>query len=292
MFALVLECTHEARDLLIADLWEAGVAGITETPGGLRAFFEDEADRVALQNQFGGLLEETEERDWVAESHEYLQPTSVGKRFFLVPEWREDPAPAGRIRIRVNSGLAFGTGAHESTRLCLEALEELIEPGMTVVDVGTGSGILAEAAKKLGAGRVIACDIDPLSIDVARENFTAAGLDIELFEGSVQQAESGIANLAIGNLSPAWLALLAPEFARVIKLDGRILLSGLEAPDVARVQERLEAAGLQIIETREENQWRAILLRARNVPGPSGHPDFPSRDSNGAGSPEKNLRMP
>jgi ribosomal protein L11 methyltransferase len=263
MFALVLECTHEARDLLIADLWEAGVAGITETPEGLRAFFEDEADRAALQTQFGGAIEETEERDWVAESHEYLQPMRVGARFFLVPEWRDDPAPEDRIRIRVNSGLAFGTGAHESTRLCLEALEELIKPAMTVVDIGTGSGILAEAAKRLGAGRLIACDIDPLAIDVARENFATAGLEIELFEGSVQKVESGIADLAIGNLSPAWLALLAPDFARIIKPDGTILLSGLEASDVERVQERLEAAGLKIVETREENQWRALILRAR-----------------------------
>jgi ribosomal protein L11 methyltransferase len=263
MFALVLECTHEARDLLIADLWEAGVAGITETPEGLRAFFEDEADRAALQTQFGGAIEETEERDWVAESHEYLQPMRVGARFFLVPEWRDDPAPEDRIRIRVNSGLAFGTGAHESTRLCLEALEELIKPAMTVVDIGTGSGILAEAAKKLGAGRVIACDIDPLAIDVARENFATAGLEVDLFEGSVQQVEAGLADLAIGNLSPAWLALLAPDFARIIKPDGTILLSGLEASDVERVQERLEAAGLKIVETREENQWRALILRAR-----------------------------
>jgi ribosomal protein L11 methyltransferase len=235
MFALVLECTHEARDLLIADLWEAGVAGITETPEGLRAFFEDEADRAALQTQFGGAIEETEERDWVAESREYLQPMRVGARFFLVPEWRDDPAPEDRIRIRVNSGLAFGTG----------------------------SGILAEAAKKLGAGRVIACDIDPLAIDVARENFATAGLEVDLFEGSVQQVEAGLADLAIGNLSPAWLALLAPDFARIIKPDGTILLSGLEASDVERVQERLEAAGLKIVETREENQWRALILRAR-----------------------------
>ncbi len=136
---------------------------------------------------------------------------------------------------------------------------------MTVVDIGTGSGILAEAAKRLGAGRVIACDIDPLAIDVARENFNAAGLDIELFEGSVQQVEAGLADVAIGNLSPAWLALLAPEFARIIKPDGKILLSGLEASDVDRVQEHLEGAGLKIVETREENQWRALIARIGNV---------------------------
>jgi ribosomal protein L11 methyltransferase len=148
---------------------------------------------------------------------------------------------------------------HESTRLCLQALEELVQPGMTVVDVGTGSGILAEASIKLGAGRVIACDIDPLSIEVAGRNFKAAGLEIELFEGSVQQIDPDIADIAIGNLSPEWLALLAPEWPRITKPGGTILLSGLESQDVARVRQRLEAAGLTIHEIREENQWRAII---------------------------------
>lgn len=262
MFSLLLDCSQDQRDLLIADLWEAGVAGIVETATGMRAFFEDDATSGALSARFGDAeVEYPEDRDWVSESQDYLQPMSVGRRFYLVPEWRDDPAPDERIRIRVNSGLAFGTGAHESTRLCLEALEELVSPGSTVVDVGTGSGILAEAAKKLGAGRVIACDIDPLSIDVARENFAHAGLEIELFEGSIQAIETGVADLAIGNISPEWLALLAPDWKRILKLDGVLLLSGLEAHDLPRVQDRLAKAGMAISEVREENQWRGLILR-------------------------------
>ncbi len=262
MFSLLVDCSNDTRDLLIAELWEAGVAGIVETPSGLQAFFDDDANRDALAARFGAApVQQDEERDWVAESHEYLQPQVVGKRFYLVPEWRNDPAPDDRISIRVNSGLAFGTGAHESTRLCLEALEQLVVPGMTVVDVGTGSGILAEAAKRLGAGRVIACDIDPLSVQVACDNFQFAGLAIELFEGSIQQVASGVADLAVGNISPEWLALLAPDWARILKPDGTLLLSGLESQDVTRVREHLEKAGLETIEMREENQWRALILK-------------------------------
>ncbi len=273
MFSLLIDCTHDTRDLLIAELWEAGVAGIVETATGLRAFFEDDADSRLLSNQFSGArVEPTEDRDWVTESQQYLQPMPVGKRFFLVPEWRNDPAPDDRIAIRVNSGLAFGTGAHESTRLCLEALEELVTPEMTVVDVGTGSGILAEAAKRLGAARVIACDIDPLAIGVAHQNFEHAGLEIELFEGSIQKIASGVADLAIGNISPEWLALLAPDWVRILRPNGTLLLSGLEAQDMERVQNKLEAAGLEVSETRAESQWRCLILGKKKgpalLPGP------------------------
>ena len=217
--------------------------------------------RSALETRSGG---PSDNRDWVAESQEYLQPMEVGARFFLVPQWRDDPTPEGRIRIVVNSGLAFGTGAHESTRLCLECLECLVAPGMTVVDVGTGSGILAEAAKQLGAARVLACDIDPLAIDVARENFASANVEIELFEGSIQRVDRGVADLAIGNLSPEWLAILAPEFARITKSGGTILVSGLEAHDLPHVTNRISKAGLQIDQVLEENQWRALILRRRS----------------------------
>ena len=150
MFSLLLDCSHDTRDLLIAELWEAGVAGIVETPSGLRAFFENSADPKAISAQFGGApIEPTEERDWVTESQEYLQPMPVGKRFYLVPEWRSDPAPDGRISIRVNSGLGI---RHRRARIHPPLPGSfrgmLVTPGMTVVDVGTGSGILAEAAKR------------------------------------------------------------------------------------------------------------------------------------------------
>src|SRR5215831_2815552 len=145
MFSLEIECDPDDRDLLIAELWEHGSEGIVElSPDTVRAFFDDSADRRALRSQFPGARErEEEQRDWVQSARDLLQPMRVGQRFFLVPEWRDDPAPDGRFRITINPGLAFGTGVHETTQLCLEALEEYVRPGVTVLDVGTGSGILA-----------------------------------------------------------------------------------------------------------------------------------------------------
>src|SRR5262249_2519861 len=132
MFSLEIECDPEDRDLLIAELWEQGSAGIVElTAQRLRAFFEDGTKRASLLKMFPGAgLREEEDRDYVQEARDLLQPVEVGKRFFLVPTWRDDPAPPGRIRISVNPGLAFGTGVHPTTQLCIEALEDYRQPGM------------------------------------------------------------------------------------------------------------------------------------------------------------------
>src|SRR3954451_4830477 len=170
MYSLEIDCDPEDRDMLIAELWEQGSAGIVElNPLTVRAFFEEAASRAALLKMFPGARQRDEEqRDWVQSARDLLQPMEVGRKFFLVPEWRDDPAPEGRFRIVVNPGMAFGTGVHETTRLCIEALEDYLRPGMTVLDVGTGSGILARAASLLGAGKTLACDIDPVAVEIAQ----------------------------------------------------------------------------------------------------------------------------
>jgi len=131
MFSLEIDCDPEDRDMLIAELWEQGSAGIVElNPLTVRAFFEDGSNRAALLKLFPGARErEEEQRDWVQSARDLLQPMEVGRRFFLAPEWRDDPTPEGRFRIVVNPGMAFGTGVHETTRLCIEALEDFLEPG-------------------------------------------------------------------------------------------------------------------------------------------------------------------
>src|SRR5436305_2740635 len=155
MFSIDIECPQAAKDIHIADVWEAGCTGIVELgdtsdTARMRVFFDDDALAPGLQARFGGEVAAADTRDWVAFAREHLQPMEIGERIFVVPEWRNEVTPQGRIRIEVNAGLAFGTGAHETTRLCLEAIERNLRAGMCVVDVGTGSGILSEAAIKLG----------------------------------------------------------------------------------------------------------------------------------------------
>jgi ribosomal protein L11 methyltransferase len=197
---------------LIADLYDAGTIGIIEHDGWLEAFFED----AAVAARFGTPVE-VEDRDWVQETRDAWPPVLVGKRFFLVPPWCEEPAPPGRLRLEMNPGLQCGTGQHPCTKLCLEAMEQMIRPGDSVLDVGTGSGILSIAAKLLGAGLVVACDIDP---DAARM--------APFFVGSVDAIRSGSFDVVVANISDEVVGAMRPDLERVAR---QRILSGFTDDD-------------------------------------------------------------
>jgi ribosomal protein L11 methyltransferase len=260
MFSLEIECPPEQNDMLIAELWAEGSAGIVELDGGrLRAFFEDAADRGALAGRFHAVSWRREEqRDWVAISRANWEPLLVGERFFLAPEWRSEAAPKGRFRIAVNPGMAFGTGRHETTQLCLEALETYVRPGMRVLDVGTGSGILAQAAALLGAGPVWACDIDPEAVGIARAN-----VGPHLFVGSVDSVRSGTAGAIAANISPETIARLAPELLRCLHADGVALVSGFERSEAAAVEAELGRWGGALVEARYKGTWALQVFRVK-----------------------------
>jgi ribosomal protein L11 methyltransferase len=247
MFSLEIESAGEDRDLLLADLWEQGSCGIAEPDGHyVRAFFEDAADRAELLARYpGAAIRIEEDRDWVQSARDLLQPMEVGARFYLVPEWRDDPTPPGRFRIAVNPGMAFGTGVHETTRLCIEALEEFLKPGMRVLDVGTGSGILRQAAQLLGAGKTYACDTDPVAVEIAGDAFV----------GSVDAVASGSMDLAMANISPEAILALAPDLRRVLRPGGILLASGFELHEIDLVKAALGGAG----KVRRKGNWGLII---------------------------------
>jgi ribosomal protein L11 methyltransferase len=270
MFVLELQCTDADRDLLIAELWDRGSAGIVETRSTLRSFFSDDLLIPQLLAEFAPHQPQTApvvEEDWIGFARAQTGPMLVGQRLFLAPEWRDDPTPEGRLRIGINPGMAFGTGAHETTRMCLEWLEDCLKsahhdmtPGITVCDVGTGSGILSEAAALLGAGRVVACDIDGVAAAIAQENIARSTSRFLVYTGSVTAIAGGTVDLLLANISPDWISALAREWRRVLRAGGRGLLSGFDASDLPHVRGALQKADVTVVDSRAENAWRAIEI--------------------------------
>jgi len=263
MFSLEMESEGEAKDLLIAELWERGSTGIVETdlPGGrclLRAFFEDEADLDSLQHQFAARIERHAPRDWVEFSRAGWEPICVGARFYLVPEWLQDPAPSGRFRIEINPGWAFGSGYHETTQLCLEALEEYLRPGMTVLDVGAGSGILSIAAALLEACRAVACDVDPVAVEIAGANARRAGVGVRLFSGSADAIRTGSVDLIVANINASASIELAAELLRCLAPGGRCIASGFETWELEAVEAAFERVGAMVKRKAFKGQWTSV----------------------------------
>lgn len=197
------------------------------------------------------------EEDWATSWREFFGVVDNGDRVVIVPTWIEHEVEPGRVAIRLDPGQAFGTGHHETTRLCLAALDELIQPGAQVLDVGTGSGILAIAAIKLGAASVEAIDIDPIAAEVARNNCDANGVGDEarISAGRLAEDHPGRYDLVLSNISTDANLALAPIFGRVTKPGGWAILSGILSPDARRAQAAMADAGFALGGVRHERDW-------------------------------------
>ena len=256
MIAITLRVPPAEQDEVTAELWDAGTAGITENGEWLTAFFADESAAETLVEQFRDWHPEShheDDRDWEAESREAWQPFAVGERFWLVPEWRDDPPPQGRARLSIHPGMACGTGAAPATPLCLCAMEKWMRPGASVLDVGTGSGILADAATVLGAATVVACDIDQEAAAIAKRN--VAGLAV--FTGSARSVRGGRFDVVVANLNAASLGGIGPDLMRARAHDGVVILSGFRASEAARVAAAVKADAR---ETLTDSDWACLVL--------------------------------
>ncbi|MBF6600422.1 MAG: 50S ribosomal protein L11 methyltransferase [Dehalococcoidia bacterium] len=203
-----------------------------------------------------------DEEDWAEAWKEHFHVERFG-RVVVVPSWRAYEATADDVVITLDPGMAFGTGQHETTRMCLEALAGQLRPGERVLDAGCGSGILAVAAAKLGAADVLAVDIDADCVRIAGENARANGVDARVTPRLVAAGDSdwpatGSFDLVVANIIAATIIELAPAFARALAPGGRLIASGIIAAREHDVSDALTSAGFPVLDVRAMAEWRCV----------------------------------
>jgi ribosomal protein L11 methyltransferase len=210
-----------------------------------------------------------DEEDWSSSWKQHWQPQQIGDRLLINPAWLEPPTDTDRIILQLDPGVAFGTGTHATTQLCLEALEMRLQPGshLTIADIGCGSGILSTAALLLGAERVYAVDNDPLAVKATGENRELNGIALErLFVelGSIEKLQLMIPEPLDGfvcNILADVIVQLAPLMAAVVKPKGWAILSGVLSSQVADVSHVLEQNGWVVGTVWNRQEWSCINLK-------------------------------
>ncbi|HUS87912.1 MAG TPA: 50S ribosomal protein L11 methyltransferase [Desulfosporosinus sp.] len=202
------------------------------------------------------------EVDWETAWKAYFKPIRIGEHFLIKPTWESVDLLEGDIVLELDPGMAFGTGTHPTTTLCLRTLEGVVKPGQRVFDLGTGSGILAIAAAKLGA-KVDAVDLDSVAIRVAQENVDLNRVNdrVRVVRGDLGTVLTGQADVVIANIIADVILILLSDLKRLLHPDGEFLASGIIENRAEDVEEGLKEAGFEIVERIEDSGW--VLFRAR-----------------------------
>lgn len=276
-FALDAEAQAEAREAVEYALMEAGAMGTETNDAGdqlrVTGYFEHKPNRETVRAELADALRlyelpstsvrtldlrEVADQDWLGEWKKSWQPVAVGLRFIIAPPWAE-VAAGDRLVIRIEPGMAFGTGTHETTRLCLAGIEQYFSGG-SFLDVGTGTGILAIAAAKLfPEARIEACDTDAEAVAIARENALLNDVaQIEFRIGTIAETTAS-ADLVCANLTADVIAPLLPALLGVTC--GRLILSGILDTQAEVVNARIQELGIAApLATMQDGEWVAFVL--------------------------------
>lgn len=282
---ITASCSPESVDAVSYAFLDSGCGGVTiqgENPvficGSLPVTDELSGKLAALKThlarlpEFGlaGLLDGltlryAEEEDWANAWKQYFKPMKLGSRIVIKPSWEEYTAAANELILELDPGMAFGTGGHPTTQLCLLALEDHVKPGMKVADIGTGSGILSLAAARLGAIDVAATDIDLIPRKVARENVTRNGLEatVQILEMDEFDSVAVDRDLVVANIVANTIIELAQSIATRVKPGGIFIASGIVEEHHDLVRDTLNAVGLEHIETKRDDIWVCLISRKK-----------------------------
>ena len=201
-----------------------------------------------------------DEEAWQEEWKKFFKPVRIG-RIVVKPSWEDYDAGPEDVIVELDPGMAFGTGYHESTRLCLLALQDCIAEGDVLLDVGTGSGILAIAGVKLGAERAVGLDVESLAVEVAQANVKSAGLSdrIQVRKADSPRAFDGTADVITANIVANVIVGMAEDLCAKLRPGGKLITSGIINERASEVAEKLEAAGARTVEVRQDGEWTALI---------------------------------
>lgn len=204
------------------------------------------------------------EEDWANTWKQYYKPSKVGEKIVVKPIWEEYEEKEGELVVNLDPGMAFGTGTHETTRMCIQDLEKYVKEESTVFDVGCGSGILAIAAAKLGAKLAVGVDLDPVAVESSIENVGYNNLNnIEILHGNLVEVIDGKADIVVANILAEIICILTDDVKRVMKDGGVFITSGIIHDRVDMVCEKLEATGFEVIEKNRDGEWNCIVAKLK-----------------------------
>ncbi len=200
--------------------------------------------------------------DWIEIWRKHYRPINYGK-ITVCPKWVEYTPKAGEEVVLIDGNAAFGTGEHETTSMCIEYLEKYAEAGKTLLDIGTGSGILGIAGVKLGFGRAVMTDIDPVSVLSATHNAEINGVKdkCEIYRADLLDGVSDIGGVAVANITAEILVRLTADISRQLAAGGVLIMSGIIKDRLNLVLEKFGAAGFTLIEKREKGEWLAVVMK-------------------------------
>ena len=230
----------------------------------LEAFDQKFSDRedIVYTVDFYEYEQEDYENNW----KKYLYPEKVSEKFVVKPTWREYTPESDELIIELDPGRAFGTGSHPTTSLCLKLMEEVIKPGDSVIDVGTGSRILMIAAERLGASEIYGTDIDEMAVAAAKENLELNSIDntkAKVYKGDlISVVKDKKFDVVVANILADVLLILIKDISKVVKKGGKIIFSGIIEDKCDIVKKEVENLGFEVAQVKQDKEWRALLIKA------------------------------
>lgn len=284
---------NKVRDTKYGELYDVPLNNIPEGQAEIKGYFSLELELDSIMLTLKQRIEElgeyvdigdvryesktVNEDDWADAWKKYFKPLRVSKTLTIKPTWEEyTPESEDEKLIHLDPGMAFGTGAHPTTSLCLRTLENVIKGGEEIIDVGTGSGILAIGAILLGAKHVLAVDLDPVAVHSAKENTAFNGMEdritvkesdlLSVFKHQSEGVNLGVTvpvNMVVANILAEIILLLIDDVYQVLEPDGIFITSGIYKNKEHVVQEALKLANFEIIDVNREEEWIAFVARKR-----------------------------